>query len=63
MSAIKKLGQDKTIILIAHRLSTLENCDKILLMEKGEIKREITNKELNNTELNLQQYLNEKSKR
>lgn len=63
MSAIKKLGQDKTIILIAHRLSTLENCDKILLMEKGEIKREITNKEFNNTELNFQQYLNEKSKR
>ena len=63
MSAIKKLGQDKTIILIAHRLSTLENCDKILLMENGEIKREITNKDFNNTELNFQQYLNEKSKR
>tara|TARA_B100001093_G_scaffold419507_2_gene411091 strand:- start:3497 stop:5311 length:1815 start_codon:yes stop_codon:yes gene_type:complete len=62
MNAIEKLGQDKTIILIAHRLSTLKNCDKIFLMEKGEMKREMTYKELNETEFNLQQNLNDKSK-
>ena len=54
MSAIEKLNQDKTIILIAHRLSTLENCDKIFLMEKGEIKKEITYKEINELGLNFQ---------
>jgi ABC-type multidrug transport system fused ATPase/permease subunit len=62
MNAIEKLGQNKTIILIAHRLSTLKNCDKIFLMEKGEMKREMTYKELNETEFNLQQNLNDKSK-
>ncbi len=46
MKAIEKLGQSKTIILIAHRLSTLKNCDKIFLVEKGEIKKEITYQEL-----------------
>ena len=57
MSAIEKIGQDKTIILIAHRLSTLENCDKIFLMEKGEIKKEITYKEITQPGLNFQRYL------
>ena len=46
MNAIEKLGQNKTIILIAHRLSTLKNCDKIFLMEKGEIKKDMTYNEL-----------------
>ena len=62
MNAIEKLGQDKTIILIAHRLSTLKNCDKIFIMEKGEIKKEISYEELNETGLNFQQYFNEKPK-
>ena len=53
MNAIEKFGEDKTIILIAHRLSTLKNCDKIFLMKKGEIKKEMTYKELNETEFNL----------
>tara|TARA_B100001057_G_scaffold385847_1_gene392665 strand:+ start:4218 stop:6014 length:1797 start_codon:yes stop_codon:yes gene_type:complete len=61
MNAIEKLGHNKTIILIAHRLSTLKNCDKIFLMEKGEITKEMTYKELNETESNFQKYFNEKS--
>ena len=30
-------GAGKTIILIAHRLTTVKNCDTIYLMEKGRI--------------------------
>jgi ATP-binding cassette, subfamily B, bacterial PglK len=37
MEAIDRLMGTKTIILIAHRLSTLRNCDTIFLIERGEI--------------------------
>ncbi|MBA32050.1 MAG: ABC transporter ATP-binding protein [Chloroflexi bacterium] len=37
MSAIKKLSNEKTIIMIAHRLSTMKNCDTIFLFEKGKL--------------------------
>ena len=52
MNAMEKISQNKTIILIAHRLSTLKNCDKIFLMEKGEIKKEGTFEELITSENN-----------
>jgi ABC-type multidrug transport system fused ATPase/permease subunit len=35
--AVKSLGGSKTIILIAHRLTTLEHCDRIYQVEKGRI--------------------------
>jgi ATP-binding cassette, subfamily B, bacterial PglK len=35
--AIKSLGGVKTLIIIAHRLSTVEHCDRLYLMEKGRI--------------------------
>jgi ATP-binding cassette subfamily B protein len=35
--AIMALGPDRTIIMIAHRRSTLEGCDRILRMESGRI--------------------------
>jgi len=38
MSAIDSLVHNKTIILIAHRLSTVKSCDQIVLLEHGEIK-------------------------
>lgn len=37
MDAIKNLGKEMTIILIAHRLSTVVDCDNIYLFDKGEI--------------------------
>lgn len=43
---INKLKGDKTVIAIAHRLSTLKGCDRILFMEDGEIKDTGTFKEL-----------------
>lgn len=35
--AIEKLHYQKTIILIAHRLSTARACDKLILLDKGRI--------------------------
>ena len=37
MNAINKLGKDITIILIAHRLNTVEKCDVIFKLEKGRV--------------------------
>ena len=37
MEAIDALHHQKTIILIAHRLSTVRNCDQVVLLEKGQI--------------------------
>ena len=37
MNAIEKISQNKTIILIAHRLSTLRNCDRIIKIDNGKI--------------------------
>ncbi|MGF1740811.1 ATP-binding cassette domain-containing protein [Vibrio profundum] len=38
MKAVRSLDHDITIILIAHRLSTVKECDTIFLLEKGELK-------------------------
>jgi ABC-type multidrug transport system fused ATPase/permease subunit len=35
MDAIKNLSHKKTIIMIAHRITTVKSCDVIYLMEKG----------------------------
>lgn len=35
--SIKSLSREKTIITIAHRLTTVEHCDRIYLLEKGQI--------------------------
>ena len=37
MSSIQKLSGEKTIILIAHRLTTLQECDTIFLLNEGKL--------------------------
>jgi ABC-type multidrug transport system fused ATPase/permease subunit len=36
--SIKALSGIKTVIVIAHRLTTIEHCDRVYLLEKGKIK-------------------------
>lgn len=43
---LSKIKEDKTFIIIAHRLSTVRNCDEIIVMDKGEIKESGTHEEL-----------------
>ena len=38
VESIKKFKHKLTIIIVAHRLSTLEDCDKIFYVENGTIK-------------------------
>ncbi|GHT56231.1 ABC transporter ATP-binding protein [Spirochaetia bacterium] len=35
MDAIKNLGHKKTILMIAHRITTVKNCDVIYMMDRG----------------------------
>ena len=37
MEAIHKFGGKKTIIMIAHRLKTVEKCDQIFFIDKGKL--------------------------
>ncbi len=46
MEAVASIRADKTIILIAHRLSTVKDCDTIFLMEKGRLVAQGTYDEL-----------------
>ena len=46
MNEINKLESNITIIMIAHRLQTVKNCDKIFFLEKGKLKAEGTYDEL-----------------
>lgn len=39
-------GQELTMIIVAHRITTLKHCDRIIEIEKGEIKETVQYKEL-----------------
>ena len=47
-SSINELTKGKTSIIIAHRLSTIISADKIIVIDKGKVLEEGTNKELIN---------------
>jgi len=46
MDAVHNLSRQKTIILIAHRLSTVQKCDQIFLLEHGRLHAQGTYTEL-----------------
>lgn len=45
-TAIQELTRNKTVIMIAHRLNTIRNANKIIVMENGRIIQEGTHEEL-----------------
>jgi ATP-binding cassette subfamily B protein len=45
-NAIAKMMQGRTSIVIAHRLSTIQKADKIIVLDKGEIREQGTHEEL-----------------
>ncbi|NIR49477.1 ABC transporter ATP-binding protein, partial [candidate division KSB1 bacterium] len=44
--ALKRLMQGRTSLVVAHRLSTVQNSDRIIVLHKGEIREEGTHQEL-----------------
>ena len=49
MDAISKLAHKKTIIMIAHRLTTVKSCDAIYILENGKVIENGTYSELINS--------------
>ena len=54
MDAVDNLSKEITIILIAHRLNTVKRCDEIFLLEKGQIIKKGSFREL----INIEQIIN-----
>ena len=48
--ALNNLMKDKTVITVAHRLSTLDNMDRIIVLDKGKIVEDGTKQQLLNIE-------------
>ncbi len=46
--ALAELMENRTVLIIAHRLSTVMNCDRIIVMDKGQIVEQGNHEELMN---------------
>ena len=63
VDALNKLAKVKTLIIIAHRFNTIQNCDKIYMLEKGRITAEGTYAELLDSNSRFQLLANEKDRK
>tara|TARA_Y100001937_G_scaffold128680_1_gene206680 strand:+ start:5961 stop:7661 length:1701 start_codon:yes stop_codon:yes gene_type:complete len=48
MQSVESMSEDITVIIVAHRISTLHQCDRIIELERGRVKRICTYQELLN---------------
>lgn len=62
VDAIGELTKDKTIIMIAHRLKTVQNADQILVVENGRITDRGTHDELVNKEGTYKKFIEAREK-
>ncbi|MDR1194872.1 MAG: ABC transporter ATP-binding protein/permease [Endomicrobium sp.] len=60
--AIENLMESRTVILIAHRLATVKNADKIIVMDKGRAVESGTHEELMKIENGIYKKLNKMQK-
>lgn len=57
MDVIRKLAETKTVLLISHRLSNVTECDRIYMMEGGQIKEQGTHDQLISRKENTKCYI------
>ena len=60
--SIDNISKDYTIIIVAHRLSTIMNCNRIYMLENGKIADSGTHKELLNNNEKYQKLYNSEAK-
>jgi ATP-binding cassette subfamily B protein len=57
MAAIEGLSGELTIILIAHRLTTVERCDQVIELHQGQVAAQGTYDELLTRSISFRQML------
>ena len=62
MAAIEQLTKEKTIIMIAHRLKTVESADNIIVLDEGRIVQQGTHQKLINEEGIYKNFVNQREK-
>ena len=45
-TALERLFEDRTVLIVAHRLSTVQNADRIIVLNRGQITEDGTHSEL-----------------
>ncbi len=64
LNNLKQVSQNKTTLIVSHRVSSAKNADKIIILENGSIIQEGTHEELNNIEGYYKElYLNQLSEK